>query len=478
MQDAKNPTAPPTVTSSAGNHDEPPTMTMPELVALLESVDYESIYLQSRYSNTFCNINPQYVCFFDPITGLTCQISLDNPIGLRLRDMMHAYYDSDNYVEEFISGIQLTLDRHGRSQIYLNNYAVALLAIEFLIANGYLHKIVVHNQSQQQPVQQTQSQTKPTRQAQHPSTLTSTATAQGATLSKSQKKRAKRKLKAQQKKLAEEEARARKDFVEVKTVSGTTRTINCAFEEQPIKDQKYLEDNMGAALVAFCQYYAFQQEKWMRGGVGAAEDTEIGDLGVDSGPAEALKAIGKDRPSGREYTKPAGKYTRRGKQYHRPRHDSDDSSEEGWSNESDDDDNQSSSDSDDDSDRPILRPRSRTTVHPRPPGVIMNTDDRGWGQLVVQDPFVPERNVTPFCNGWRLRHVCRVFERAYLTLVDEVDDYDEDQDVGEEWGHTLELDAFRDVTSRGTPKGLAQLMRDIHDPIFGQLGRFVGRDVL
>lgn len=121
---------------------------MPELAALLESAGYESIYLQSRYSNTFCNINPQYVCFFDPRAGLTCQISLDNPIGLRLRDMMHTYYESDNYVEEFISGLQLTLGRHGRSQIYLSNYAVALMAIEFLVANEYLHK-AVHSHSQQ-----------------------------------------------------------------------------------------------------------------------------------------------------------------------------------------------------------------------------------------------------------------------------------------------------------------------------------------
>ena len=458
MQDADNPTAPPTVTSSAGNHDEPPAMTMPELVTLLESAGYESIYLESRYSSTFCNINPQYVGFFDPTTGLTCQISLDNPIGLRLRDMMHAYYDSDNYVEEFISGLQLTLDMHGRSRMYLSNYAVALMAIEFLVTNGFLHKVVVRNHSQQQPEQQPEAQPQEIQQAQQPSTSTSTSTIQGATLSKSQKKKAKRKLRAQQKKrLAEEEARARKDFVEVKTISGTTRTINCAFEKQPIEDQKYLEDNMGDTLVEFCHYYAFQQEKWMRSGVGAAEEAEICDRGVAGGPAEALKIIGKNQSSGREYAKLVGKNTRRGKQYRRPRRDSDDSSEEGWSNESDDDGNQSSSDSNDDSDHPIFRP----------PGVIMNTDDRGWGRLVVQDPFVPERNVTPFCNGWRLRHVCRVFERAYLTLMDEADKYDEDQDMDEEWGHTLELDAFRDATSRGTPKGLAQLMRDIHDPIFG-----------
>lgn len=148
-QRVKNPTAPPTVKSSASNRDEP-LMTTQELVSLLESAGYELIQVQNRYSDTSCDINPKYVCFTDSTSGLTCQVTLDNPIGLHLRDIMHAYRDYDKYVEEFISGLQLALDRHGRSQVHLSNYAIALIAIEFLVTNGFLHKIVVSNQSQQQ----------------------------------------------------------------------------------------------------------------------------------------------------------------------------------------------------------------------------------------------------------------------------------------------------------------------------------------
>lgn len=461
-QHAKNPSAPPTATSSAGNHDEP-LMTTQELVSLLEYAGYEFIQVQNRYSDTSCDINPQYVCFTDPTSGLTCQVTLDNPIGLRLRDMMHAYYDYDNYVEEFISGLQLTLDRHGRSRVHLSNYAIALMAIDFLVTNGFLHKIVVYNQSQQQQQQPIQTQ-----QTQQPLASTSTSTVPGATLSKSQKKRAK-KLRAKGKKLANEAA-ARENLVEVKTVSGAVRTINCAFEEQPVKDQKYLEDNMGAALVAFCRYYAFHQEKWMRSGAGVAGGTGLAEHSMAGGLSGSLEVTGTDRFLGRNYAKPVGKSIRRRKQHRRSHHEFDNSSEEELATESDDSDNGSISDNDNDSRRPASRPL--ITVFPRPSGMIMNTDDRGWGQLVVQDPLVPERNTTPFCNGWRLRHVCRVFEKAYLTLAEDSDEHSEDQDIDEIWGHTLELDAFHDATSRGTPEGVARLMQDIHDPILGQVGRF------
>ncbi|KAF9537770.1 hypothetical protein EC957_007681 [Mortierella hygrophila] len=107
----------------------------------------------------------------------------------------------------------------------------------------------------------------------------------------------------------------------------------------------------------------------------AAEEAKIDDRGVAGGPVEALK----DRRSGREHAKPLGKNTRQRKHYRRPRRDSDDSSEEGWSKESDDGNNHNSSDNDYDSDRPVprSRPHSRTTVNPRPLGVIINMDDRG-----------------------------------------------------------------------------------------------------
>ncbi|KAG9069805.1 hypothetical protein KI688_009130 [Linnemannia hyalina] len=175
-----------------------------------------------------------------------------------------------------------------------------------------------------------------------------------------------------------------------------------------------------------------------------------------------------------ESTRNLSKHTRGRKQYRRPHHDSDDSSEEGWSKESDDGNNHTSSDNDYDSDRPLPRPRprSRTTVNPRPPGVIMTRT------IEAGDPFVPERNVTLFCNGWRLRHVCRVFEKSYLMLVDQVGMYDENQDVDKEWGRAFELDEFRDATSSGTPTVLAQLMCDIHDPLFGQLGHSIEGDTL
>ncbi|KAF9078967.1 hypothetical protein BGX23_005568, partial [Mortierella sp. AD031] len=75
------------------NPEDPPSMTMPALMVLLESAGYESIRLQDRYTDTPCDINPEYVCFYDPKTTLTCQITLDHPIGVRVRDLLNAYQD-------------------------------------------------------------------------------------------------------------------------------------------------------------------------------------------------------------------------------------------------------------------------------------------------------------------------------------------------------------------------------------------------
>jgi hypothetical protein len=301
----------------------------------------------------------------------------------------------------------------------------------------------------------------------------------GTKLTKSQKKRAKQKLKKAQQKTSTKEPIAHKDLVEVKTSSGTTRTINCAFKEHATKNQKDLQDNMEAALMNFCIYYAFQQEKWMRGGVGGVKAAGSG--GIDgTGVRKGANISSKDRSfsSGREHAKLAGKRAHCESNHRRPSYadeydeSSDDKDDGGWSSESGD----SHSESENDMRRSGSCRIATTTVPSQSSGVTTTMDDKSWGQLVVQDPFVPDRNVTPFCNGWRLRHMCKVFEKAYMTLTEQIDETDdEDLDMEEEvFGNSLEIDSFRDATCRGTPHGLAQLMRDIHDPVLGRLCSFGG----
>ncbi|KAG0198623.1 hypothetical protein BGX33_012212 [Mortierella sp. NVP41] len=115
-----------------------------ELATTIKNAGFKSILLRKRYSDVTCNQNPYYVCFYDPKTQLTCQITLYNPNDIHTRELLQAYASIDDRVDPFIFAAQKMLDNHGRSREALSNYAVAIIAIHYLQTQGILPKLLHH----------------------------------------------------------------------------------------------------------------------------------------------------------------------------------------------------------------------------------------------------------------------------------------------------------------------------------------------
>lgn len=112
------------------------------LVTTIKNAGFSYVVAVKRYVDVTCNLNPHYVCFYDPRTQLTCQITLYNPSDLSNRKILQAYAEIDTRVEPFISAVQRTLDNHGRSHEALGNFAVTMIAIHYLQIKGILPKLL------------------------------------------------------------------------------------------------------------------------------------------------------------------------------------------------------------------------------------------------------------------------------------------------------------------------------------------------
>ncbi|KAG0271324.1 hypothetical protein BGZ95_000877 [Linnemannia exigua] len=112
------------------------------LAAIIKNAGFKSVVARKRYSDVSCSLNSYYVCFYDPRTQLTCQLTLYNPAGLKTRNLLQAYADIDNRVKPFMFAVQRTLDNHGRSHEALGNFAVAMIGIHYLQTKGVLPKLL------------------------------------------------------------------------------------------------------------------------------------------------------------------------------------------------------------------------------------------------------------------------------------------------------------------------------------------------
>ncbi|KAG0060925.1 hypothetical protein BGZ89_011865, partial [Linnemannia elongata] len=112
------------------------------LVTTIKNAGFRSVVALKRYTDVTCGLNPYYVCFYDPKTQLTCQVAMHNPSGLSTRNILRAYAEIDTRVEPFIFAVQRTLDNHGRSHEALGNFAVTMIAIHYLQIRGILPKLL------------------------------------------------------------------------------------------------------------------------------------------------------------------------------------------------------------------------------------------------------------------------------------------------------------------------------------------------
>jgi hypothetical protein len=113
-----------------------------QLATTVKNAGFKAVVATKRYVDVSCNLNPHYVCFYDPRTQLTCQITLYNPSDINVRTLFQTYADIDTRVEPFVFAVQRTLDNHGRSHEALGNFAVAMIAIHYLQIKGILPKLL------------------------------------------------------------------------------------------------------------------------------------------------------------------------------------------------------------------------------------------------------------------------------------------------------------------------------------------------
>ncbi|KAG9069810.1 hypothetical protein KI688_009135 [Linnemannia hyalina] len=114
------------------------------LLPSLTQAGYETIEISRRYFEGKSATNPTSVCFLDPKSNLTCQVSFDHSAGTSIRKLFQAYASIDERVEPFVFIVQETLNRYGRTQETLSNLAVAMIAINYLQKERILPNLLKH----------------------------------------------------------------------------------------------------------------------------------------------------------------------------------------------------------------------------------------------------------------------------------------------------------------------------------------------
>ncbi|KAF9079391.1 hypothetical protein BGX23_004210 [Mortierella sp. AD031] len=107
-----------------------------------------------------------------------------------------------------------------------------------------------------------------------------------------------------------------------------------------------------------------------------------------------------------------------------------------------------------------------------------------YSGMVVQDPFVLDRNLTPLYVGWRFKSTCKVFRRAHATvcgfpmgLPDEIVD-DDDYEGGDDGADWLDLQCFQRKLDRmmygdfGDARSGPTLKKMSRHLLYGNLGRY------
>lgn len=121
------------------------TNEIPEyLLDSLTQAGYETIEISRRYFEGESGTNPLSVCFLDPKSNLTCQVTFDHSAGTSLCKLFQAYTGIDERVEPFVFIVQETLSRYGRTGETLSNLAVAMIAISYLQKVRILPNLLKH----------------------------------------------------------------------------------------------------------------------------------------------------------------------------------------------------------------------------------------------------------------------------------------------------------------------------------------------
>ncbi|KAH7050539.1 hypothetical protein BKA57DRAFT_534818 [Linnemannia elongata] len=115
-----------------------------DLLDSLAQAGYENIEVSRRYFEGKSGTNPSSVCFLDPTSNLTCQVSFDHSAGTSVRKLLQAYAGIDERVEPFVFIVQETLTRYGRTRETLSNLAVAMIALSYLQKEKILPNLLKH----------------------------------------------------------------------------------------------------------------------------------------------------------------------------------------------------------------------------------------------------------------------------------------------------------------------------------------------
>ncbi|KAG9069735.1 hypothetical protein KI688_009062 [Linnemannia hyalina] len=334
------------------------------LATTIKNAGFRSVVAVKRYVDVTCNLNPHYVCFYDPRTQLTCQVTLYSPSDLSTRNLLQAYAEIDTRIEPFIFAVQRTLDNHGRSHEALGNFAVAMIAIHFLQTKGILPKLL-HQQGRrvdfgfftgkaENALPKNPSQDSTGYAADHNPTTTSSAQA---------KPKANIRVRHGRKKQQPPQSVRTASSVGGSTASGGTtfrgtasgqtatssgvRAISCAYDTELAKvrpfDKSVSRKSVTDLAVSFFTYTAEKFQDW--------EDRLVpgGDLIPDHTLVGAIDHEGK---------------------------------------------------------------RCSMFI----PGTAVICLPQKFSGLVVQDPFVLDRNLTWLCTGWRFMNTSKAFQRAQTTV--------------------------------------------------------------
>ncbi|KAF9351454.1 hypothetical protein BGX26_010554 [Mortierella sp. AD094] len=389
-----------------GDTEAASIMTMSELSSVLKKAGFKSVQHSYRYTDNSCEINVPYTSFYDHRSELTCQITLNHPLGVPLRDLIQAYVDLDDRLERLVYAIQQILAEHGRCNKFLSNYAIALMAIAFLQEEEILPKLQHHlakdaalgfsNQSnlqnQQKPGQSKQQQQPP---QQHPQYKPVTSA-----MSKNQKRanaRQNRRIRNMVNITNSSTASSAVDAVRVQTPSGATRNIDCRFDKAMATDRSFGKQNdasVGDLLLEFLHYFVHEHEFILDNEVSVTEGSLSHQGASGNGTNAASRSLATSAGTLNATKVASAKLANDHENGSKPE--------------------QSAS-----------RSEGKLGSTPKPAGsasVAAATNPKQKSNhlcgLFVRDPFVTDRNTTKLCTGWKLKATCECFEKAFEALND------------------------------------------------------------
>ncbi|KAF9997472.1 hypothetical protein BGZ80_000268 [Entomortierella chlamydospora] len=401
-----NASLPDTLRSSAlkpGDKEAASVMTMSELSSILNMAGFKSVQHSYRYTDNSCEMNVPYTSFYDHRSELTCQITLNHPLGVPLRNLIQAYADIDDRLEGLVYAIQQILTEHGRCYKFLSNYAIALMAIAYLQEEEILPKLQHHSvkdtaldcsnqsalQDQQKPGQSKQQ--KPSHQHSQYKPVT-------PAMSKNQKRanaRQNRRIRNMASIVNSSVSGSAVDTVQVQTPSGATRNIDCRFDKVMAKDRSFGKQNdssVGDLMMGFLSYFVLEHEFRSDHEVSVTE----GSLGHQSTPGDGTNAtsrglsinVGTGNATNVMSAKlPNGPENGSKPEQSAPRSES----------------------------KPSSTPKTAGNASAAATANPKQKNNHLCG-LFVRDPFVTDRNTTKLCTGWKFKATRECFDKAFETL--------------------------------------------------------------